>query len=137
MKLEGYSYSDDAAIEITTQGKLIESIIAIQNPSENNFIIGPGFVDLQVNGYGGIDYNEIQVDPLRLASIAKALYQVGVTFHLPTLITNDIHQISKLIRQVGAVCKQDELARWSIGGLHLEGPFISPLDGPRGAHPTA
>jgi N-acetylglucosamine-6-phosphate deacetylase len=134
MKLQGRSYQNNLPIEVNLVNKRIESI----NPASghtNDFFIGPGFMDIQVNGYGGVDYNELYADPISLSPVTELLYKAGVTTHYPTIITNSVAQISKLIKQVVALRKIDQLSRWSIEGLHIEGPFISPADGPRGAHP--
>jgi N-acetylglucosamine-6-phosphate deacetylase len=135
MKIQGNSYRDGSAIEISFSEGIIDSISETQNPLEQDLILGPGFTDIQVNGYGGIDYNEIQSDPMNLAEISRLLYKEGVTTHFPTIITNDPEQISRLILQLVSLRKSDEFSRMSIEGLHIEGPFISPIDGPRGAHP--
>lgn len=136
MQLKGYSYKDNSPIEISMEGERIKSISSCHDKiSDPHPFIGPGFTDLQVNGYGGIDYNELHTDSLKLSSITRLLYKEGVTTHLPTIITNSSEQIGKLIRQVVALRNHDELSKWSIDGLHIEGPFISSVDGPRGAHP--
>jgi N-acetylglucosamine-6-phosphate deacetylase len=135
MKIQGNSYRDGSAIEISFSEGIIDSISETQNLLEQDLILGPGFTDIQVNGYGGIDYNEIQSDPMNLAEISRLLYKEGVTTHFPTIITNDPAQISQLILQIVSLRKSDEFSRMSIEGLHIEGPFISPIDGPRGAHP--
>ncbi|WP_116116403.1 N-acetylglucosamine-6-phosphate deacetylase [Algoriphagus antarcticus] len=135
MKIQGNSYRDGLAIEISFSEGIIDSISETQNLLEQDLILGPGFTDIQVNGYGGIDYNEIQSDPMNLAEISRLLYKEGVTTHFPTIITNDPEQISQLILQIVSLRKSDEFSRMSIEGLHIEGPFISPIDGPRGAHP--
>lgn len=135
MKIQGNSYRDGAPIEISFSEGIIDSISESESLLDENLILGPGFTDIQVNGYGGIDYNEIQSDPMNLAEISRLLYKEGVTTHFPTLITNDPEQISKLIIQIVSLRKSDQFSRMSIEGLHIEGPFISPIDGPRGAHP--
>lgn len=135
MIIHGNSYKNGAPIEISFSEGIIDSISESPTPLDNDLIIGPGFTDIQVNGYGGIDYNELQSDPMNLAKISRLLYQEGVTTHFPTIITNDPEQISQLILQIVSLRKSDELSRMSIEGLHIEGPFISPIDGPRGAHP--
>lgn len=135
MKIQGNSYRDGSAIEISFSEGIIDSISETQSLIDKDLIVGPGFTDIQVNGYGGIDYNEIQTDPMKLAGISRLLYQEGVTTHFPTIITNDPEQISQFILQIVSLRKSDELSRMSIEGLHIEGPFISPIDGPRGAHP--
>jgi N-acetylglucosamine-6-phosphate deacetylase len=88
-----------------------------------------------VNGYGGFDYNDLYNSVLDLSSISKLLFKEGVTTHFPTIITNSIEKIDLLIKQVISLRSIDEYSKLSIEGLHIEGPFISPLDGPRGAHP--
>lgn len=135
MKLNGYSYRDHSPIEISIDGERIQSISHCHEPLSDHFLIGPGFTDIQVNGYGGLDYNELYDDPSKLGTITQLLYKEGVTTHLPTIITNSPEQISNLIRQLIALRNQDERSKWSIDGLHIEGPFISAVDGPRGAHP--
>jgi N-acetylglucosamine-6-phosphate deacetylase len=135
MKWKGYSFKDQSPVEVTAVGEQLLAITAVDDKPAQHFLIGPGFTDIQVNGYGGIDYNEQYDDALKLAPITRLLYQAGVTTHFPTMITNSAEQITNLIRQVMTLRKQDELARWSIEGLHIEGPFISAVDGPRGAHP--
>lgn len=135
MILHGRSYKDNTPIEVTIEGERIQTIITGKESPSNNFFIGPGFTDIQVNGYGGFDYNEKQADPLSLSSISHQLYKEGVTTHFPTIITNSSEQITQLIKQVVELRGKDELSKLSIEGLHIEGPFISPADGPRGAHP--
>jgi N-acetylglucosamine-6-phosphate deacetylase len=134
MKLRGLSITDNKPIEIIVDGERITSIASISE-CDNNLILAPGLTDLQVNGYGGLDYNEVYPDPTNLSTVAQLLLREGVTTHLPTIITNSPEQISALIKQVIKLRKEDGLVRWSAEGLHIEGPFISPADGPRGAHP--
>ncbi len=135
MILRGYSYADSKPIEIGIEGEHIQSIASSAEQLEHGYFIGPGFMDLQVNGYGGVDYNEIHPDALKLSAITRLLYKEGVTSHFPTIITNRVEQITSLIQQVVELRRVDELSKMSIAGLHIEGPFISSLDGPRGAHP--
>lgn len=135
MIIKGNSYRDHLPVEIKIEGDHIQSITPCYDRMDDNVLIGPGFTDIQVNGYGGVDYNEVHNDPLKLAAISRLLYKEGVTTHLPTIITNHPHQISKLIKQIITVRKHDQLSRWSIEALHIEGPFISAVEGPRGAHP--
>jgi N-acetylglucosamine-6-phosphate deacetylase len=135
MKIQGNSYNSNQPIEIYFSEGIIDKIASSQDFIDEELIVGPGFTDIQVNGYGGVDYNTLQSDPMNLGLISRLLYKEGVTSHFPTLITNDPEQITRLIRQIVSLQKADELARMSIEGLHLEGPFISPIDGPRGAHP--
>jgi N-acetylglucosamine-6-phosphate deacetylase len=79
----------------------------------------PGFVDLQVNGFGGVDFLDADADGYRRAG--DALLESGVTAYLPTLITSPEAQVLAAMREV----PRDE-ARPRILGMHLEGPFLSP-----------
>jgi N-acetylglucosamine-6-phosphate deacetylase len=91
----------------------------------------PGLVDLQVNGFAGVDFNTPGVTPEQFARAGAAMRASGVTRCLPTLITSSYERF--------AACAKALLA-WRDplnAGLHMEGPYISPLDGPRGAHPAA
>jgi N-acetylglucosamine-6-phosphate deacetylase len=79
----------------------------------------PGFVDLQVNGFGGVDFLDADVAGYRRAG--EALLETGVTAYLPTLITSPEQQLLAAMREVPV-----GEARPRILGMHLEGPFLSP-----------
>ncbi|HET7697554.1 MAG TPA: amidohydrolase family protein [Vicinamibacterales bacterium] len=89
----------------------------------------PGLFDLQVNGFGGVDFNGPSLSAERCAAALERMRASGVTRCLPTLITSSFERFAAGART---------LARMSdpaIAGLHMEGPYLSPQDGPRGAHP--
>jgi N-acetylglucosamine-6-phosphate deacetylase len=89
-------------------------------------IAAPGFVDLQVNGFGGVDFLEADTDGYRRAG--EALLETGVTAYQPTFITAPEET---LLAALGEVPAQTDGPR--ILGVHLEGPFLSP--GRLGTHP--
>jgi N-acetylglucosamine-6-phosphate deacetylase len=80
----------------------------------------PGFVDRQVNGFGGVDFLDADAAGYRRAG--DALLETGVTAYLPTLITSPEEQVLAAMREV----PDDNLGRPRILGMHLEGPFLSP-----------
>src|SRR4051812_28889233 len=89
----------------------------------------PGLCDLQVNGFAGVDFNDPQTPRERYDEAAARMRAGGVTLFLPTLVTSTFEHFAACARS---------LARWThpaVAGLHMEGPYISPVDGPRGAHP--
>ena len=91
---------------------------------------GPALVDLQVNGFAGVDYNADASTEQILASFA-AMEGTGVGLCLPTIITSTTEHFIACARRILA-------ARHPIvAGLHMEGPYISPEDGFRGAHPLS
>ncbi len=88
----------------------------------------PGFVDLQVNGFVGVDFTDTALTPEGMLKAIAAIEKTGVTRFLPTLITSSLETFSASAR---AVVRTKHAA---IVGIHMEGPYISPEDGPRGAH---
>lgn len=87
----------------------------------------PGFVDLQVNGFGGVDFLAAATDDYRLAG--EALLQTGVTAYQPTFITASESTILEALRAL------PENGSPRILGAHLEGPFLSPER--LGTHPKS
>lgn len=97
--------------------------------------IASGLIDLQVNGYGGCDLNAGTVDVDSVLSLVDKLAATGVTTFIPTLITTSEASILDALRSIAEARKVSNRAAHAIPFVHLEGPFLSPEDGPRGAHP--
>jgi N-acetylglucosamine-6-phosphate deacetylase len=91
-------------------------------------IAAPGFVDLQVNGFAGVDF--ASADSAGYRRSGDALLETGVTAFQPTLITAFEEDLVAALREV-----PEEPFGPRILGLHVEGPFISPHR--LGAHPAA
>lgn len=91
-------------------------------------IAAPGFFDLQVNGFGGVDF--LDADRAAYARAGEALLATGVTAYLPTLITAPEERLLAALREVPRDGSQGARAL----GAHLEGPFLAP--GRLGAHPA-
>lgn len=96
--------------------------------------VGPGLIDLQVNGINGIDFNSPDLSTQDLVNANQYLLSKAVTSFFPTIVTNSDENILKMLAAIHRACKEDILLDACIGGIHLEGPFISPEDGARGAH---
>lgn len=91
----------------------------------------PGFFDLQVNGFAGVDFNDPSTRPEDVARALAAMRRTGVTRCLPTIITSSFETFAACAASVLA-CGDE-----AVAGLHMEGPYISGEDGARGAHPRA
>src|SRR4051812_2993697 len=89
----------------------------------------PGLFDLQVNGFGGIDFNAPGLTEDLVDAALARMRATGVTRCLPTLITSSFDRFAASARVLA------RMSREAIAGLHMEGPYISPEDGARGAHP--
>ncbi|MEM7010082.1 MAG: N-acetylglucosamine-6-phosphate deacetylase [Verrucomicrobiota bacterium] len=91
--------------------------------------------DLQVNGYNGVDFCSTGIEPEAFVTACDALRKDGFGGILATVITDHVPDMSARLRQIVAAREADESVRAMIPGVHIEGPFISPEDGYRGAHP--
>lgn len=133
MLVKGIDVFDNKAVELTLKEGVVIGKKYI--PSEPNLpFISPGFFDIQVNGYQGIDYSGTD---LSIADIERLIYLLaasGTTRHIPTIITNSQEKICKNLAVIADAVKQNALVAQAIPGVHIEGPYISHLDGPRGAH---
>jgi N-acetylglucosamine-6-phosphate deacetylase len=88
----------------------------------------PGFFDLQVNGFAGVDFNTPGCTSEQIQHATDAMKRTGVVRYLATLITASIDRFAECAKAL------DDLDDHAIAGLHMEGPYISREDGPRGAH---
>ena len=95
----------------------------------------PEWVDLQVNGYGGIDFNSEGLTVEQVCAVTRRLAEDGTAYYLPTFVTGDPAVVLANIRTVAAARRAFPECRDRILGIHLEGPFISPEPGAVGTHP--
>ncbi len=93
-----------------------------------------GFVDLQVNGYKGITFTSSKLTLDEIRKVTAELRAVGTIAYCPTICTNSRQVYEHTLPLFAKAMKDVELAQ-HILGLHLEGPFISSMEGARGAHP--
>jgi N-acetylglucosamine-6-phosphate deacetylase len=94
------------------------------------------FFDLQVNGYAGVDFNGDGVTPGDLHRSCERLEADGVEGCLATVITDEIATMCRRLSALVAMRDRDPVAARVIAGFHIEGPFLNPADGYRGAHPA-
>ena len=95
-----------------------------------------GLVDLQVNGFAGVDFNTPGITGETLKKSLQTMLSLGVTTCLPTLITSSEEHLKSCFRDLENSRKSCKLAKTMIAGYHLEGPFISPHPGFSGWHPV-
>jgi len=93
------------------------------------------FFDLQVNGYGGVDFNQDDLGADDLHRACEWLEADGVAGVLGTIITDDVGVMCRRLSALVAIRDRDPLVRRLIAGIHIEGPFLNEAEGYRGAHP--
>ena len=102
--------------------------------SKDGLWVAPGLIDIQVNGFAGVDYNSPDTSLDEIARSIEVIKASGVTRFYPTVITGSNNNIRGSLANL-ARAKRELPAGPTMPGFHVEGPWISPLDGPRGAHP--
>lgn len=91
--------------------------------------VGPALIDLQVNGFAGVDYNVPTTSAEEIRRSLEAMEATGVGLCLPTVITSSTDHFARCARTILATRHP------AVAGIHMEGPYISPENGFRGAHP--
>lgn len=94
------------------------------------------YVDLQVNGFMGVDFNNPALDEQSIVRAAHEMRRGGVEVALATIITGPLDAMCACIRKIACAINTVPEVAATIGGLHVEGPFISPEKGYVGAHPA-
>ena len=133
MKIVAAHYRTGESWEFCLSGRRVVSRKRVREKTASLF--GPGFVDLQCNGYKGVDFNHPDDTSEVCAEAVRAMWETGVAHVLPTLITASKAWFRENIAQLNGALALDPDVRRSVPGYHLEGPFISAVDGARGAHP--
>ena len=133
MKCNGVDPSSGDEIEVRFSD-LIESVDPLLSGSSDFIYVTPGWIDLQVNGFAGVDYNSPSSSHEEIARSIRAILQTGVTRFFPTVITGSPADMSGALANL-ARAKEAVWEGAAMEAFHLEGPYISPEDGPRGAHP--
>ncbi|MBV8818866.1 MAG: hypothetical protein JO022_10955, partial [Acidobacteriaceae bacterium] len=138
MKCHGTNAISGETVEIAFNdpgtGGLISHVDSLLNPAGDEPFVSPGFIDLQVNGFAGVDYCSPAAPLPEIARSIRAMFATGVTRFFPTVITGSPDNMAGALANL-AKARRTLPEGAAIEAFHAEGPFISPEDGPRGAHP--
>lgn len=94
----------------------------------------PSLFDIQVNGFAGVDYQQLDLSAEQLRHSVDALHRHNTTRIFLTLTTDSVDNLCAKFRRVETYRAADPVVATTICGYHLEGPYLSPVDGFRGAH---
>lgn len=122
LKSDGMRISESTETSPTSSGEVEKWIM-------------PMLVDLQVNGIAGREFIAPDMLPSEIDDLFRVLPSLGVSRFLPTLTTQDHDWLANSLMIMASAYKESPDLAEIAPGFHLEGPFISPEDGPRGAHP--
>lgn len=137
LTIHGRRYDTGEPVRITVAGERIAEIepaTPTGNVSDWPYV-APGLFDLQINGYGGIWFSSDDLTPERAIAAIEPYFAFGVTRLCPTLITNSHSALACGFAALQKACEQEPWVDRMVPGFHLEGPYLSGEDGPRGAHP--
>ena len=127
---DGEKFIEENAV--ITEGKLIKKVLKASELTQdeingnevidiNGMVLSPGFIDLQINGCGGVLFNDdISMEALKIMNETNKKF--GCTSFLPTLITSPDEKIEKALELIKANKDKEEIG---VLGLHIEGPYIS------------
>jgi N-acetylglucosamine-6-phosphate deacetylase len=133
-RIQGVDAVTGRAVEIRGTN-VIEGVDDLITPPADLPFVAPGFIDLQVNGFAGVDYCSPEAPQEEIARSLQAQFATGVTRIYPTVITGTPANMLGALRNLARA--RETLAEGAaMEGFHVEGPHISPEDGPRGAHPA-
>lgn len=131
-------YDNFEPVEIRIEDARIASIVPAwpTNAAEEWPLVAPGLFDLQINGYGGTWFSKHDLTVDEVVETLEPHFQYGITRLCPTLITASFEALAAGFTAIRDACEQHPWVARMVPGCHLEGPYISSVDGPRGAHPA-
>jgi N-acetylglucosamine-6-phosphate deacetylase len=97
--------------------------------------VAPALFDLQVNGCDGVSFNAPTLTGEQVRHVVDDCRRQGLGGLLPTLVTNSFDALAHGLATLRRARETDAVVRAAVPGFHVEGPYLSPEDGPRGAHP--
>ncbi|HUL31738.1 MAG TPA: amidohydrolase family protein [Thermodesulfobacteriota bacterium] len=139
MIIQGKIPGKETGVNVVVEKGTITQIEPFQKGScgdfgGEDFYLCSGFFDPQVNGFAGVDFNSSRLTPEGLHRAALSLASTGVTRFLPTLVTSSRERMVRQLKILAEAMRNDAWLQKMCPGIHLEGPYISPEDGPRGIH---
>jgi N-acetylglucosamine-6-phosphate deacetylase len=136
MLLRARHYATGEPVEVTWTAGRIEAITAPTGRRADHEAewLAPALFDLQINGCQGRSFSSDTLTPEDVRHVVDVCRQHGVAGLLPTLVTNSFAALAHGFATLRRVCEMDAVVAGAVPGFHLEGPYISAEDGPRGAH---
>jgi N-acetylglucosamine-6-phosphate deacetylase len=137
MRLRARHYRAQAAIDVVCRDGVIESIApAGTGPVDRSAgWVAPALFDLQINGCDGKAFASAELTVADVRHVVSVCRRHGIGGFCPTLITSSFETLRHGFTTLRSACESDRALDRSLPCFHLEGPYISPEDGPRGAHP--
>lgn len=136
MEVKGRRYENGEPVRLTIEGRSIRSVepVSPRVDVEHWPYVAPGLFDLQINGHGGCWFSSEDLTAEKVMEVLRPHYRFGLTRLCPTLVTNSCEALAAGFSAIREACERERWVDDLVPACHLEGPYISPEDGPRGAH---
>ena len=135
MHLRARHYATGQAIDVACEGGRIAAITPATGASSDSGWIAPALFDLQINGCDGHSFNSERLTADSVRHVVEVCRKHGIGALCPTLVTNSFEALAHGMATLRQACEGDAGIAAAVLAIHLEGPYISSEDGPRGAHP--
>ncbi len=129
-------WSSGEPTRLTIRDEMIESVepAEVRGSIDELDFAAPAFWDLQTNGRNGLSFADPSIDSERVAWIVREHVKLGEARICPTLISATESATLTGLRAIARACREHPDVAAAVLGIHLEGPYLSSLDGYRGAH---
>jgi N-acetylglucosamine-6-phosphate deacetylase len=137
MKVIAKDYQTGKPVELAWEGGQITGIVHLDEGTATSLWLAPLLIDVQVNGYAGVDFQQDNLTEADLLKAVRGLQADGCGQILLTLITDEWSRLLARLKYIRALRNANAELRAGIIGWHIEGPFLSPEPGFKGAHNAA
>lgn len=129
-------YQTEELLDIICEDGVIVSVAkaGTRIPDYISDFVSPAFFDLQINGALGVAFSDINLDVSGILKVIEVCKYHGISAICPTIITNSHEILLHGFKTLRQACENDPSICRAMPCFHLEGPYISAEDGPRGAH---
>ena len=136
-ELHAWHYAMGQPVRVGWREGRITFIEKVEVKPARDMWIAPPLVDLQINGYAGVDFQQEGVSVNDLLRTVRALRRDGCAYFFLTLVTDEWQRLLKRLTHFRSLRESSEELRAAIRGWHIEGPFLSNRPGFCGAHNPA
>ncbi len=130
-------YATRQPIRLLWKAGQISAVELLPDQAPVEWWIAPGLVDLQINGFGGVDFQQDEVALADLLAATRRLQAAGCAGYLLTLITNEWPRLIRRLAHLRHLREQSPELQAALRGWHMEGPFLSAVPGFHGTHDPA
>jgi N-acetylglucosamine-6-phosphate deacetylase len=139
MDLVARHYETGRWVRLGTAGATLSEVAPADGPAEvsaSDDWVAPAFWDIQLNGRLGVSFSDQGLTVDQVATVVRAQTELGTARLCPTLISAPEEALRHGLATIADACERFPDVAAMVVGIHLEGPFLSAIEGYRGAHPA-